>query len=93
VGNRFLNPRTDERGVDGHGYPWVRVDGVVRAEHRVVMEKKLGRSLKKGESVHHKDGNRTNNDPDNLELWVGAIRWGQRAVDITCPHCGQAYGL
>lgn len=34
--------------------------------HRIVAEKKIGRSLKKGETVHHIDGNILNNDPDNL---------------------------
>lgn len=33
----------------------------------------------RGESVHHKDRNRSNNDPDNLELWVGPIRAGVRS--------------
>ena len=37
-----------------------------RHEHRVVAEKKLGRPLKKGEIVHHIDGDFRNNDPDNL---------------------------
>lgn len=37
-----------------------------RHEHRVVAEMKLGRPLKKGEVVHHIDGNFRNNDPDNL---------------------------
>lgn len=37
-----------------------------RYEHRVVAEMKLGRPLKKGEVVHHIDGNFRNNDPDNL---------------------------
>lgn len=37
-------------------------------EHRLVMQKKLGRKLKKNELVHHKDGNRKNNKKGNLEL-------------------------
>lgn len=60
-------------------------------EHRVVMKKMLGRDLLPGESVHHIDGDRTNNDPSNLELWVGTIRYGQRAADIKCRHCGEPY--
>lgn len=39
-----------------------------RHEHRVVAEQMLGRPLKKGEIVHHKDGNKHNNDPSNLEV-------------------------
>ena len=39
------------------------------AEHRLVMEEKLGRLLLPSEVVHHKDGNKTNNHPDNLELF------------------------
>jgi HNH endonuclease len=37
-------------------------------EHRIVAERKLGRRLKEGEVVHHIDGDRLNNDPDNLEI-------------------------
>jgi hypothetical protein len=38
------------------------------AEHRLVMEQKLGRFLVSKEIVHHIDGNRQNNDFDNLKL-------------------------
>jgi hypothetical protein len=37
-------------------------------EHRLVMEKELGRYLEKDEVVHHKDHNKKNNDISNLEL-------------------------
>lgn len=38
------------------------------AEHRIVMELHLGRRLKKGEVIHHIDGNKQNNDLSNLLL-------------------------
>jgi hypothetical protein len=45
------------------------------------MERILGRSLIKGENVHHKDGDRLNNAPENLELWTKHQPAGQRVVD------------
>lgn len=35
-------------------------------EHRLNVEKRLGRLLRKGEAVHHIDGNRLNNLEENL---------------------------
>lgn len=40
-----------------------------KAEHRVVAEKMLGRKLKKGGVVHHVDGNKRNNNPENLMVF------------------------
>lgn len=37
-------------------------------EHRLVMERHLGRALTSDEVVHHIDGNRANNSLDNLEV-------------------------
>lgn len=37
-------------------------------EHRLVAEEILGRRLKVGEQVHHRDGVKTNNDPSNIEV-------------------------
>lgn len=62
--------------------------GYVR-EHVLVMEEKLGRYLERHERVHHKDGNRSNNNPDNLELWKVKAKdpSGVRAADYHCPGC------
>lgn len=39
-----------------------------RHEHRKVAEQMLGRRLTKAEVVHHKDNNKRNNNPDNLQV-------------------------
>lgn len=51
-------------------------------EHRLVMQQMMGRILKKEENVHHKDGNKLNNQADNLELWARSQPSGQRAEDL-----------
>lgn len=49
-------------------HPYASKKNIV-LEHRVIMEKKIGRYLKPEEVVHHKDGIKTNNDPNNLILF------------------------
>lgn len=53
------------RMVRGNGHPRTNPNGYVM-EHILVAEKKIGRSLKDREVVHHVDNDKTNNHPDNL---------------------------
>ena len=49
-------------------YRGIKVNGVHKDLHRHIMEGILGRHLTFDEVVHHKDGNKLNNDPANLEV-------------------------
>lgn len=72
------------------------VNGYVR-EHRLIMEKKIGRFLKPNEVVHHIDGDKLNNNIKNLKLFergkhiglhnskrIGQIPWnkGKKGLQV-----------
>jgi hypothetical protein len=63
-------------------HPNARKDGSIK-EHVLVMSQMLGRPLNAGEEVHHKNSLRSDNRPENLELWQTSSQpKGARVADL-----------
>jgi HNH endonuclease len=71
------------------GYKRIKINGKWVLEHHYVMQTLLNRTLEPHERVHHKNGNRADNSPENLELWKVKKKdpAGVRASDYHCPGC------
>lgn len=79
---RVTRSKTRESGtITEDGYVRVRIDGKRVKEHRYIMEQMLGRPLLPHENVHHINGVKNDNRPENLELWSSSQPPGQRVVD------------
>lgn len=63
------------------GYLRRSVDSRVELQHRIIMVSHIGRDLLPDETVHHKNGDRSDNRISNLELWSTMQPAGQRVAD------------
>lgn len=83
-GRARLHKGTGYRVLRFPEHPNADVGGMLY-EHTMVMAETLGRPLEAGESAHHKNGVKTDNHPENLELWVhgvGSQPKGSRVADL-----------
>lgn len=55
--------------VQPNGYHNTRTENGWRLTHRILVEKSLDRPLREGERVRFIDGDRTNLNPENLEVY------------------------
>lgn len=67
-------------------------------EHRLVVERRLGRLLRAGEVVHHKNRNRRDNRASNLEVLTRSDHSKhhvKRAMEIrlTCSECLKTFSI
>lgn len=57
-----------ETKVSQNGYHYTKTEEKWRLTHHIIAEENLGRALTTDERVAFKDGDRTNLDPDNIEV-------------------------
>lgn len=74
--------------VKAYEHPY-RNSGNYMAEHRLEMEKKIGRYLTANEEVHHVNGIKDDNRITNLEIVLKNAHFGK----ITCPHCQKPFKI
>lgn len=72
VKNKAWFKKKDKIKPTKKGYLRRRINGKMTRLHRHIMEQHLGRKLSSEEIVHHKDGNKLNNNISNLVVMTNA---------------------
>lgn len=68
------------------GHPDGRKHSHYVLEHRLVMERVIGRRLGRHEVVHHMNGDKQDNRPENLELFATNAKHLQETLKGNCPN-------
>ncbi len=80
--------------IHSHGYVQQKVNGRWEYEHRLVAARSLGRPLKPGEVVQHRNRNREDNRPENLVVHesISAHNAKEHAARrLVCDQCGRIF--
>ena len=88
--NEFMNPTRMTSEVrekiryahldTGSGVTYAKYYG--KHEHRVIAEQALGRPLLSKEVVHHRDGNKRNNTPENIVVFPSQSAHAKHHADL-----------
>jgi|SRR3989344_15011 len=86
-GGRYKDNRSNYIWVYSPEHPFKKKAGYV-LEHRLVMEKFIGRYLRPNEIIHHRNKIKDDNRIENLEIiFIGEPNCGE----VKCPYCDKVF--